>query len=97
MVGRGGRGWGGGRGGGGGVGVGSILLPSSVPTSLPYSVCACARFDKKDDVTELHCVHRLKSKARGSEDLPTKEEQELADTWVSLKKPCCVRTHGDVL
>ncbi|CAM9194020.1 unnamed protein product [Choristocarpus tenellus] len=37
----------------------------------------------KDDVTELHCVARLKSRAIGSDLLPP-EEQEMADTWVRM-------------
>lgn len=38
--------------------------------------------EKKDDVTELHCVTRSKLEARGSERFE-KEEKDLMDTWVS--------------
>lgn len=39
------------------------------------------RYAAQDDISELHCVNRLKSKAPGSESLP-QEDEELADTWV---------------
>ncbi|CAM9220939.1 unnamed protein product [Ectocarpus sp. 12 AP-2014] len=42
-------------------------------SSMPY----------KDDVTELHCVARSKTEARGSERFPEKEK-ELMDTWVRM-------------
>ncbi|CAM9487793.1 unnamed protein product, partial [Hapterophycus canaliculatus] len=37
----------------------------------------------KDDVTELHCVARTKTEARGSDRFP-KAEKELMDTWVRM-------------
>lgn len=43
-------------------------------------------FCPKDDVTELNCVNRLKTKAKEIPGGRTKEEEELADTWVSAKR-----------
>lgn len=40
------------------------------------------RTRRKHEVTELHCVPRSKSEARGSDQFP-KEEKQLMDTWVS--------------
>lgn len=63
------------------------LFLHPLPRLLPVNVrFLCLRkCNIQDDVTELHCVNRFKTKAAGSEALP-KEEQDLADTWVSVPR-----------
>ena len=58
--------------------------PPSPSPALPCLAVRCAR-SLKDDVTELHCVPRFKTRARGSENL-AEDDQKLADTWVSARR-----------